>query len=403
MALRGQSPPHARVLAERIAEYSAASVPLHAADAWTYFGRAMSAMAMGAAEVAQHLLYYAELRAAHALLARHGVVILNNSNFVLDGGGTRTIPIPDPRVARNAHQALWVVFDRWAKLPVAATSAGSIMSVAGVTTEEWVANRPIPSTLGAVMSSLLDQWGLDLKRFSRDRDLRNHLSYDPTRLHQTALDVSPQFIARTFQEVWSLLEPASGNPFETLDLYIARQVFEAIHLGGAGRRSELRRSAYRQMNEQWATSMLGSGRGRYISEFLTYPHQVNDPRILSVAGRDLSQYALSRQLSGMVGRALILLRLATGSLREMLITVGITSADVDFWIGDMLSTHGIAAPDSEPKDYGDLYTGIEDFTLDLERLLLPGATTELADVRTEYASSIEALSSFERVVAWSIA
>ncbi|WP_157593802.1 hypothetical protein [Rathayibacter tritici] len=94
-----KKPPYAEDVSTAIAEYAAASVPLHASDAWTYFGRAMHAIASGSIEVAQHLLYYSELRAMHALLFRHGVVLLRALFIRSDSGVSfRGIGFPFGRI-----------------------------------------------------------------------------------------------------------------------------------------------------------------------------------------------------------------------------------------------------------------------------------------------------------------
>src|SRR5262245_42087950 len=57
--------------------YVAASGPCHVIDGWSFIGRAIDSMLRGDTYGAIHLGYYAELRAAMALLACEGVGIFS--------------------------------------------------------------------------------------------------------------------------------------------------------------------------------------------------------------------------------------------------------------------------------------------------------------------------------------
>lgn len=400
-SLRGKPSPHARLLTQRIAEYAAASVPLHVSDAWTYFGRAMSALAMGAPEVAQHLLYYSELRAAQAILSRHGVLILAGQKMVVRPEGTERIPITG-RAGHNDHQSLWVAFEGWSKLASATGFCGGVLSVSGSTIQEWISNRPVSASLGSVISPLLQGWGLDLRRFSDDRNLRNHLSYDPTRLELRDLGISPKLIGSLYEQVWALLEPGAGNPFEALDTYISRQAFEAIELKGGSSSRTLASAAYKKSNRVWAENVLGKGRSDFMTDFLQRPYSSPEPEILRLAGTDVSNQMLSTQLTGMVGRATILLRLATGALRDLVSSAGATVRTVDFWVKDMLAIHGIESPAGNPVDYADLFREVSETLVDIEPLRLLASSSDIPHMKSTYGTPIETLSGFERVPAWSV-
>jgi len=63
----------------QLSEYIAASCLLHCSDGWSYLGRAISALLRGDPHRARHLAYYAELRAATALLAKVGVSSIDSN------------------------------------------------------------------------------------------------------------------------------------------------------------------------------------------------------------------------------------------------------------------------------------------------------------------------------------
>lgn len=400
-ALKKKYPPHDALLSKRIAEYAAVSVPLHVADAWTYFGRAMAAMSMGAGEVAQHLFYYAELRAAQALLSRHGVLVLAGQNFVLGSVETAKVNMPG-RVGYNEHQALWVAFESWARMPAASDFVGANLSFAGVALGEWVQERPVSVSLSSVISPLMQGWGLDLRSFSGDRTLRNHLSYDPTRMRLTHLGINPSLVSSLYDQVWSLLDPGAGNPFESLDALISRQAFEALELQGNQDRKLLATNSYRRQNEQWSERVLGES-GRYIADALQHPLSVADPEILKLAGRDTSQKILSVRLSAMIGRSLILLRLATGAMRDLMESAGVGQPLVDFWIRDMLDLHGIAVPPDSPTDYAEMYEDVRANLEEIQPLMSLTEPSGLPAMKRDFARPLESLSGFERVAAWSVA
>lgn len=403
-ALRG-GPPHRPTVPPLVAEYAAASAPLHLSDAWTYFGRAISALAMGSADVAQHLLYYCELRAAHALLSRFGVMLLSEQNFVLTATGT-TVPIPMPNssLARNSHQAMWILLRHWSRTQESTSFCGRSLSLSGVSLEKWVDERPQVATLHAVVGTLMDQWGIDLVRFGRDRKLRNQLSYNPTRLKGGTPAATPQYIADLYQQIWMLLEPGQANPFEMLDSFVVRHAFDAFVLQGTAQRSLLASKAVEDMNREWTDRVLGAGQGKFVIDFLGHPRLMGDPGVLAAAGVNLADRPLLEELTGMIGRALILLRLSTGATRELLSRAGATPLAVDFWISELLEIHGIEKPASAPQDYVDMYDDIRDGLADLEPVIETGsAISEMSALKSQFATQLEALSGFERVPAWAVA
>jgi len=391
--------------ANSIAEFTAASVPLHMADAWTYFGRALSALASGSIEIAQHLLYYSELRAMYALLFRHGVVLLNGNLIV---GANGTIPVPFPKNAdgrqfgRNEHQAVWVLFRHWTKTREAAEFCGSIISLRGTALADWISERPQVGSLSGIIAPLMEQWGIDVARFSDDRELRNKLSYSPTGLSGAEAGMSPARVAALFSQVWGLLEPEERNIFENLDGYIARDAFDALKKQDPKERSYTPPSGYASMNEYWVTKVLGASAGGSVVEFLGKSTTELAPAVLANAGQALSHKTLPDQLTGMVGRALILLRFATGATQDLLQDAGCKSPSVEFWLDELLTHHGIRLPEGSPKEYLDLYPLVDDLLTELGELDLSEEPSDIAVITEIHAKEFQLLSGFERVPAWAV-
>jgi hypothetical protein len=331
-------------------------------------------------------------------------MVQNRLNFAFATGGIATvIPIRDKRISLNGHQALWVVFDSWARDPRSTTFCGEQIGVAGSSLADWVDGRTIATPLLSVMPSLLKNWGLDLERFGGDRELRNHLSYDPTRIEQKKASLSPSEIESLVSQIWSLMEPQRLNPFENLDTYLARQALEGLHK--ASNPSVPTRSAsYRSLNRTMAANVLGSGRGEYFMDFLQRPFAEPDPEIVRLASVDpSSSLSLDEKLKGMTGRALILLRFAIASMRDLMFVTGVSANDADFWIRDLLSERAIPIPTSMPADYSDMYGDIRNRLVNIQELQKFRFVNDLPIISERFAGDMVELCGFERVAAWSIA
>src|SRR5690349_10494850 len=70
--------------ASHLREYISASTVLHCMDGWAYLGRSLASYLSGDIDVARHLAYYAELRAAMSLLGTEGIGIFHNRHICID-------------------------------------------------------------------------------------------------------------------------------------------------------------------------------------------------------------------------------------------------------------------------------------------------------------------------------
>lgn len=64
VALFKDTQPGKGINSRNLAQYIAASAPLHCADGWSVLGRAIDSHSRGDFDASRHLAYYAELRAA---------------------------------------------------------------------------------------------------------------------------------------------------------------------------------------------------------------------------------------------------------------------------------------------------------------------------------------------------
>lgn len=391
----------------QISDYAAASVPLHVADSWTYFGRAMSALAFGSPDVAQHLLYYSELRAMHALLFRQGVVHLGGRNLVFGANSMHDVPFPtdtaSKRMAGNSHQAIWVLFRHWLRTGNAADFCERTVQLRGVSLGGWIQARPTPRPFRPILVSLMEKWGVDVARFSSDRELRNRVSYNPTRMTLAPTGATPDWVGSTYRQVWSLLEPNGGNAFENLDRFIIRDTARALSDTDPKPVKDAFRKRGQTINRAWADAVLGMGSGDSVASFFDESPATAEPDLLASAGTDFTTGSLSDQLTGMIGRALVLLRFATGAVRDLLTESGCSASAVDFWVSDMLTLHGIRRPEGNPPDYFDLYADVSDVIDELTVLDGVLSPDDFAVIGEMIAQEVQILSGFERVPAWAVA
>ena len=92
--------PGARVSHRHLSEYIAASAVVHNFDGWSYLGRALGSLLVGDQDGARHLAYYAELRAAMAVLASEGIGVFGNEHVVVSPKG-KCLQMPPYRLASD--------------------------------------------------------------------------------------------------------------------------------------------------------------------------------------------------------------------------------------------------------------------------------------------------------------
>lgn len=383
-----------------VLDYGAASVILHCGDGWSYFSRGLAALASGSLEVAQHLLYYAELRAARTVLQRCGVFVFDGNPFYVDKKGKTHSLVPSLASAAT-HQATWNVLDAWIAV-AAPTFLGQQLRLSGRPLADWTSASAAPVLIDATVADLLRKWGVDLTLFLGDRSLRNQVSYDPNRLTRAPLGHSPALVASAFREAWSMLEPSGSTSFDTFDGYLVREIFEE-HFLARNPFKNLTSPSFSSEIDVMVSSVLGGPSPALSSNFYG-PDKGATPTIIRLASTDPSDASidLAQRILGMLGRSMILLRLATGSASDLLVKSGVHKSEVDAWATDMLEIRGICPPDGTPRVYSDLW---EDVVLHLEELELLdslGAVSDMPDIFA-VAGGLNSLTIFERVPAWAVA
>lgn len=332
-------------------EYVAVSTILHLIDSWEYLGKALYAQVSGA-PIAIHLGYYAEMRATMSLLATQGIGIFNQLHIVIDKNG-KAYPISRNGVMRRStHEAVWLYLEHWLKSRDAGTLLGTIIRPRSVPLTEWINKMPCTNEQEWVpsASSVLYDFGLDLKRMTHDRDLRNVASYRPFGL-SSYRELSPFEQVEFLFEIIRILEPSTGRgDFDILDQYFLCQTIEKAF------------TLYTPQNKlKQVTDMLDS----VLGDSYVYKEELKQfiidttvygkiPNLIKLAS-DKNDLKDSRPL---LSRAGFLLYIATSAVRDFMRATNIDFEILNFWWSGRGWELGLWKDVNEPLPITDLWADV---------------------------------------------
>jgi len=375
------------------ADFVAATTVLHCADGWTYLGRAMNAASAGSLATAKHLTYYAELRAAMAFLACHGIAVANRAHFALTSAYSCVRVSPE-----GTHKATWDLLRSWAKTPSAVATTASVIRVAGTDLASWIAAKPTANSLPAALPDLLQRWGLDLQEFGLDRARRNAASYEPTRLNPAAPSPGAAWIVEHIDQIWRLVEPGAAGSFPELDLILLRQTVESLHKGVHGARSMGRPAYAAELTRMIVGAAAGSMEDALLRRLDPATREA-DPAIIAAALRPTPNASdPTSVLAGMIGRALILLRLATGAVLQLRDRAGVAGPQLEFWAEEMGVSHGFWEPGSRPVSLDEMWIDVEVAVDDIR----VGAAPTMAALVSTQGQPLTTAAGLDRVPVWSL-
>ena len=276
-----------------LAEYIAASIPLHVMDGWVFLSRALDAVKLGDQNTAAHLGYYAELRAAMSLLASEGIGIFNNKHVAVDSNYVPTTWMS------NTHPATWKLLESWASEPNRAITLLDAISVESRTIREWFDEAKIsPSAQVKVAREWLKAWSLDLSIFAADHDLRNHTSYRPSRITANlpnTIDLDVDVIDPVMQ-TWLAVEPSGDSGGAVIDRIL---LYRALRL-----------ASNQSLDAGWQTIVNSlQGIASASLEHQLRAESNNTSYVLSVAADSTNP----PPVKAILARATLLLRLASGA------------------------------------------------------------------------------------------
>lgn len=376
----------------QMADYIVASCLLHCSDGWSYLGRALLSLLRGDPHRAVHLAYYAELRAACAVMATQGIGVFNRAHFVMNGAGSaRRL-----RANTGTHIFAWDSLEYWSTLQRSGVLFAQCVRPFGLSLENWLG--PVGgSTIVAAQAQLwFQQWGMDLRLLPDDRKARNLSSYQPDGLPTSwILDAKPtiEFV----KELWLALEPSATSSFEVIDRHILRLSLESAHKSRATRRpfkdflKEILDALGQPVDEaQWMA-------------FMTRAAAAEDIQLLR-RSKESSRSSNTTHLA-VISRAVLLLRIASGSTSRAFTDADHSLGDSQFWWKALGNSRGIYDGDIEGDDLQLLWSDVINHLDDLENYQNDTA----ADAQTFYdigrrlGQVILGLGSCERVTLWSMA
>jgi len=382
---------------KHLSDYIAASSILHCFDGWSYLGRGLDAELAGDPDSARHLGYYAELRAAMALLAGEGIGVFKSKHVVTDSG-SRCHCLRGGRT----HEFAWEALEHWAASPAGVSTIQTVIRPGGLSLQEWLTHYPGGTSF--VATNWLTQWGLDLARFADDRAARNISSYRPTAFTSPG----PTPVIDTIDAVcrfWEIWEPGSLGGFPVLDRHLLRLGIEMTFRNAHAYRKT--RLQAKRKYESDVQAMLWNVSPRELSQaqwetFLTYSDQPAIPQLFADAaatdGPDQARH--SKQV---LARAALLLRVATGSVDDLLTDITDPREDLRFWWSDGSVRRKLWLAGSEPTSFSDLWQDAK-VAIDTIRSWLAGAAGQLCHYRlwNEQSAAASSLASAERVALWGL-
>ncbi len=386
-----------------LAEYIAASAPLHCMDGWSLIGRAISSHARGDADASRHFAYYAELRAAMSILASEGIGIFDDRHYVVDAFGTCT-PLSNPRRTGGprTHRIAWMALEYWAtQMPSSAVLFGNAIRPDGRPLQAWLNAFNLASTGQPFSSSLFQSWGLDLSRYADDRDARNIASYQPTALiHLPAVDAT---IASDFMcSLWELTrEPSAPSPFGPLDSHLLRLALEKDYAGTSTSSSPTFAS---RISKIW--SVLPVADTDSWTAFFERQRDKDDLEIIRLA-RQISSITDSSHHMEVISRASLLLRVASGACSMLLQDSGLSANDLEFWWGPLGEERGIWESATRPQDteeLADLWSDCQKAIDDLVewKSINPVSSLSYYRFHKDKGLSVDALTSCELMALWGL-
>lgn len=382
------STPHNK---RHLSQYITFSAPIHCVDGWSYLGRSIYSALLGDSHASRHLAYYAELRAIMSLLASQGIGIFNNIHFYIDSinsihrvnhTGTSNV------FKRGTHDAVYDGFDNWVKNSACITTLGDIIKPEGINLEDWFNHLFVGNPLGFIGQTFLEHLGYDLQHFSSDRDARNEASYRPT---QTGVGnrISLEETINLITEIWNDLRPAA--PGKIFDLHLLKY---SIHkyskgTGRTGTREYLTDKRILKCLE--SIGIDDKSRQNNLKNYLKKSNK-SSCLIIEQANKRTNYDRDANYHLHMISRAVILLHIASGSIKTLMKDTNTSRGDIQFWWEKFGIDRGLWN-DSQPDPLDYMLDDIEEYLSEIN----DGSFDDIYDLRMKKSLEMIDLSIFERI------
>ena len=387
--------------ADSLKEYMSVCTFVHTIDGWSYLSNAINAFLNGEPSITVHLSYYAELRAAMALLCTEGILIANNEQACIDSSNNIYIPSCQPKSMRitrtGTHSATWDIINEWILNSTKQTNVLEYFTYKGRTFKELISFIPHAANTNsgqvALVKKWLQTWCFDIRKYEEDREGRNTSSYNAN----IARNFTPNNLRDSLSilnEFWLLLEPSADN-FSKLDQYLfalyLKEVYNNAVLNGFSiTKDDFIKGLY---NNSGLTEDL------FLSRVF-----INDEE------SSLLKYAKDHQIDPgtgevhsltIIARAILLLRFCCGACSFLFKKNSISKNDLDFYIHKVGQSYGIWDT-VNPEDLRDLWTDINDLLIDFEQYFEANTPSNIYNLKTTFTGYSEVYTQFSRAGLWGL-
>jgi len=285
-----------------LASYLSHSIAMHTFDGWKYLSQALLALMTGNRNKAIHLAYYAELRAAMAVLSSTGIAVCNSHHFSIGADGK-------VRWFHGAtHEVTWEALSVWATVTENATRVLNSLSVLGLRATDWSEVCSFGSKLD-ITTKWLKDWSVDLKAIGEDRIVRNQVSYSCD-LSTAAFESLKVEEAKLLHTICNSTIEVNEGTIPDFDLEIIRDMIEVFRANSDVSDKDFWDYVSLKLNDVLS---LSPARADQLIGIVRNGPRGNERDILDYAK---SGYGTDAGPQNVICRALLLLRLATSLLRS---------------------------------------------------------------------------------------
>ncbi len=343
-------------------EYIAVSILFHLIDSWEYLGQALYAQVRGE-PIAIHLGYYAEMRATMSLLASQGIGVFDQHHCIIDVAGNAHL-ISDKR--RSTHHAIWLYLEHWLKSRDAGVLLGRIVRPRSIPLTMWINEMPCVGEEGPALinaSKMLYDFGVDLKRMTNDRFLRNAASYGPLYIssYRNRNFMKP---IKYVSDIVRKLEPSTTQGgIDILDLYFLCQTVENIFNSMPTLQDhpdELKRQVDTMLTAVLEDGYLYKEVERFILGKIL---DQKVPKLIRLSSGRGDYYGDPRPL---LSRAFFLLHIATGAASDFMRATNIDFQTLEFWWSIRGWEIGLWKDINRPENITDLWADVASALEDIE-------------------------------------
>jgi hypothetical protein len=366
--------------------YIGASAPTHVIDGWSFLGRALDSSLRGDTYSAAHFAYYAELRAAMALLASEGIGIFSRRHAVVGVNGIT----PFPRKAEfgknteGTHKLVWPVFRFWSSLRRASDLLDALIQPEQVSLSTWLSVSKTPVFARAVGQRWFSEWGIDLGNVREDHDIRNLASYRPSQFRYAPSHGAAN-IAEFVTSLWQLFEPGTSRRFPGIERHLLKRAWQ---IGGTPPPSQ---------NEIERIGLTSAEARSWVNFFSSADKPL--PLALAESATRIEDPTCHLR---MISRAALLLFVASGSTRLLLQSAGYSADTISFWWKEYGQDRGLWEPHNTPDDPLDAWADVSIAIDDLVSWRFSNEHASLRDLRQSQPHHIDELGAFELVGIWSL-